>query len=308
MRKQYQIVISAAVVTAGMLVAGRALAGSLDPTNAPGPTMHTLDEIHQEQEVTTNILINVAEAVLANLAEIRNVQAYTTNMLEGLLSPQSLSATTTVVNAGYYAATNLTQVDADLAAGNIKKDTVIFGITGTHEGGGIVYTNTTAAVAKTGQTTSYRAGDDGYFTNGVAWPNPRFTVQANTNVVKDNLTGLMWARNANLPGGTRTWNDAIDYCANLTYGGYDDWRLPNMKELESLIVYVWTYPALCNTAGTGQWTENDPFTGVQSATYCSSTTLADEAGYAWSLGPDTGGVSAGDKAVARSVWPVRGGQ
>src|SRR5262249_3439758 len=36
-----------------------------------------------------------------------------------------------------------------------------------------------APVPRTGQTTSYAAGDDGALQKGVAWPNPRFTVNVN---------------------------------------------------------------------------------------------------------------------------------
>ena len=52
----------------------------------------------------------------------------------------------------------------------------------------VIYTNATAVVAKTGQTTSYQVGDDGDYKKGVAWPNPRFTASRHQ-VVLDNLTG-----------------------------------------------------------------------------------------------------------------------
>ncbi len=32
-----------------------------------------------------------------------------------------------------------------------------------------------------------------------------------------------------------TWNDAVDYCANLNEDGYSDWRLPNIDELKTLM-------------------------------------------------------------------------
>lgn len=53
-----------------------------------------------------------------------------------------------------------------------------------------------AGVSKTGQTTSYGTRDDGALQKGVAWPNPRFTDNAN-GTVTDNLTGLIWLKNAN---------------------------------------------------------------------------------------------------------------
>ena len=109
---------------------------------------------------------------------------------------------------------------------------LFFGVSGICEHQrGCVYP---AAVPKTGQTTSLcDQDDDGALQKGVPWPNPRFTVGADTNVVTDNLTGLMWARNANLFG-VVNWGTAVTNCNNLNYGGYTDWRLPNiMRTAES---------------------------------------------------------------------------
>ena len=50
----------------------------------------------------------------------------------GTLATQTLSAANDTVAAGYYAATTLSAVDADLAVGNIKSGTTIFGFAGTH--------------------------------------------------------------------------------------------------------------------------------------------------------------------------------
>jgi hypothetical protein len=51
---------------------------------------------------------------------------------------RTLSAANETVDAGYYAATTLSAVDADLAVGNIKSGITIFGFLGTHSGGVIV--------------------------------------------------------------------------------------------------------------------------------------------------------------------------
>jgi hypothetical protein len=135
-----------------------------------------------------------------------------------------------------------------------------------------------APVEKTGQTTSYAAGDDGDLQKGVTWPSPRFTDNGD-GTVTDNLTGLIWLKNANSFGG-KTWADALNACntladdgTNLTDGSVaGDWRLPNVKELQSLIHFGFCYPALPDTAGTGQWSEGNPFTNVPSLFYWSSTT------------------------------------
>jgi hypothetical protein len=72
-------------------------------------------------------------------------------------------------------------------------------------------------------------GQDGELKAGVAWPSPRFTVDGTGLCVTDNLTGLMWVR----PPDSifRTWANALTYANGLSLCGYDDWRLPNRKEL-----------------------------------------------------------------------------
>ncbi|MBF0593031.1 MAG: DUF1566 domain-containing protein, partial [Nitrospirae bacterium] len=101
----------------------------------------------------------------------------------------------------------------------------------------------TVSLPQTGQTTSYYAGDDGALQKGVAWPNPRFTFNSDQTVT-DNLTGLVWTKDAGTPtvgsctGGAMTWQAALTYVACLNtakYLGYNDWRMPNVNELESLV-------------------------------------------------------------------------
>ena len=170
-----------------------------------------------------------------------------------------------------------------------------------------------APVEKTGQTTIYAAGDDGDLEKGVIWPSPRFTNNGN-GTVTDNLTGLIWLKNANCDE-TKMWANALTYCNNLASGSCGlsdgssagDWRLPNVKELQSLIHYGVHSPALPNTAGTGQWSEGDPFTNVQSY-YWSSTTYASNTTYARYVNMHDGNVLAsGKSSYGRYVWPVRGG-
>ncbi len=159
-------------------------------------------------------------------------------------------------------------------------------------------------MAKTGQTASYAAGDDGALQKGVAWPNPRFTDNAN-GTVTDNLTGLVWLKNANCAG-QKTWSDALAGAAALASGscGLTDgstvgqWRLPTIKELNSLVNAGAIDPAL--PAG-------HPFTGVQSSNYWSSTAYAPLADYAWVVRLDVGFVDEGHKTNGIFVWPVRGG-
>jgi len=104
--------------------------------------------------------------------------------------------------------------------------------------------------------------------------------------VTDDATGLMWARNdsgIDEPAGLN-WEEALAWVEkqNATgYLGYDDWRLPNIKELESIVDYTRS-PATTGSAAI------DPVFGATAITneagqadfafYWSSTTHANSAG------------------------------
>ncbi len=53
--------------------------------------------------------------------------------------------------------------------------------------------------------------------------------------ITDNATGLMWMQDDN--GVTLNWEDALDYAEDMEFAGYSDWRLPNAKELQSIVDY-----------------------------------------------------------------------
>jgi hypothetical protein len=54
--------------------------------------------------------------------------------------------------------------------------------------------------------------------------------------ITDNATGLMWMQNDN--ESPVLWENALSYAENFSYAGYSDWRLPDVKELQSLIDYT----------------------------------------------------------------------
>jgi hypothetical protein len=54
--------------------------------------------------------------------------------------------------------------------------------------------------------------------------------------ITDLATGLMWQKGDS--GTTRNWEQALDYAESLVQAGYDDWRLPNAKELQSIVDYT----------------------------------------------------------------------
>ena len=173
------------------------------------------------------------------------------------------------------------------------------------------------SLPKTGQTVLQSGGDDGDLEMGTAWPSPRFTDNTDQTVT-DNLTGLMWLQDANTPdvgdiscfGGPLGWQAALNYVACLNsfdagsgYLGFNDWRLPNRKEIRSLVDYS------ANAAGnTVALPVGFPFNNVVNDYYWSSTTYAYQPTKAWAVSMNDGRVS--DSEVKTSnyyVWPVRGG-
>jgi hypothetical protein len=184
-----------------------------------------------------------------------------------------------------------------------------------------------APVAKTGQTWSFMPTDDGDLQNGVAWPNPRFTIiyyDANlqlcnpqtadcdddpaTDLVQDNLTGLMWTRNANTFTNPATWDGAFFGLGFVNPSwGYDDWRLPNVRELESLLNYDGSagftvflpdpMPFVnvpCTLGGDEFWTSTQWATIGVLAAYTVDFCL--------------GGINYRDQTETHYVWIVRGGR
>ena len=99
--------------------------------------------------------------------------------------------------------------------------------------------------------------------------------------VTDQGTTLMWQRcsapseeascTSVLPS-TYIWDEALAYCNALTLGGYTDWRLPNIKELHSILYLTKTTAPNINT---------DFFSDTESAYYWSSTTFVGTPSYAW---------------------------
>ncbi len=138
-------------------------------------------------------------------------------------------------------------------------------------------------VLKTGQTTSYADFDDGDYQVGET---RSYTRDDSKEIVTDNVTGLQWQDNSETKTIAKPWitqanysagkyddtsgDTAATYCANLTLGGYNDWRLPTRKELISIVDYGRDTPSL------------DPeFLNVASHAYWSSTTYAGGSRNAW---------------------------
>jgi len=114
--------------------------------------------------------------------------------------------------------------------------------------------------------------------------------------VTDSDTGLMWQKEDD--GVTRTWESAITYCEGLSLGGYTDWRLPNIKELESITDDAKNSPAIDSTY----------FTNTNSSDYWSSPTTAESTSSAWHVNFYSGSISSSYKSGSYYVRCVRSGQ
>jgi len=145
-------------------------------------------------------------------------------------------------------------------------------------------------------------GQDAALRMGIPHPAPRFTDNED-GTVTDDLTGLVWLKNANAFG-TRPWQDALDSCnqlASSSHGLTDgskagDWRLPNFNELHSLVDYSRFAPAM---------TPGHPFLNVRPSLYWSSTTVASAPNLARFVFIGVGPGVWDHKSVRLNVWPVR---
>jgi len=101
-------------------------------------------------------------------------------------------------------------------------------------------------------------------------------------VVIDEKTGLMWQRER--ADNTMNHANAIEYCENLSLGGYSDWRLPSISELKTLIVGCQSGTDACKVSddclSSSCWSDS---------CYCKEQQGPGENGYYWQKGVWQGG-------------------
>ncbi len=174
----------------------------------------------------------------------------------------------------------------------------------------------------TGQTTCYDAdsveiscsntGQDGESKRGVAHS---FTSSLYT--IRDNVTGLVWQRHSDNNfnfhdyDNLYAWSDhsAIDNLNATSYGGFDDWRMPSVTELESILDYSGARPRIfppfhsnCTpncTLLNCACTSNDR--------YWTSTTSPTQKSLTWAIGFGSAQIDDESKATLRRIRAVRGG-
>jgi len=114
---------------------------------------------------------------------------------------------------------------------------------------------------------------------------------------------------AGVSGEGATWDCFYleDGDCGLTDGStVGQWRLPNVKEILSLIAYGYANPPIPNTAGTAQWTEGDPFINVMGFDYYWTST-ASYTSTTWALRVYMGGGLTSTAKITEEfyLWPVR---
>ena len=114
--------------------------------------------------------------------------------------------------------------------------------------------------------------------------------------IRDNYTGLTWQKNSSTTA--MNWEAALAYAKTVTLGGKSDWRLPNIKELQSLNDVSRVKPSINKT-----YFPNI----VTSAFYWSSTSQYKTPTIAWDFNTDYGVVTYDTKTVNKYVILVRGG-
>jgi len=125
---------------------------------------------------------------------------------------------------------------------------------------------------------------------------PRVFENNGNGTITDRITRLVWQRQDE--GTTAVWEDAITRCEALSLGGHTDWRLPNVKELRSIVDSGTYAPAIY--AGY--------FTNTRTDSYWSSTTYGASPNAAWRVNFWHGEVTSSLKENALFVRCVRGGE
>ncbi len=117
--------------------------------------------------------------------------------------------------------------------------------------------------------------------------------------VIDNNTGLEWTQAAFQ---AMPWQQALQFCDSLHWGGHGDWRLPNVKELQSIVDYGRSGPAIDPIfedamGGAGYWSST-------TSSFLVGPNLTE--GYGDAIGTVIGGLYQRIKLEPNSVRPVRG--
>ncbi len=143
------------------------------------------------------------------------------------------------------------------------------------------------------------SGQDAEFSPGIGWPAKRFEL-LNEDLVEDKATHLIWSKDCCPSVYPLSWEEALDFVLQMNRDvkyGRNDWRMPNRRELRSLIDHSAKKPAL---------TRGHPFQNMFLGWFWTSTTAAIDTRYAWYVHLEGGRMFYGKKDNYYWVWPVCG--
>ncbi len=95
---------------------------------------------------------------------------------------------------------------------------------------------------------------------------PQFVRDDSKEVVLDNKHNHMWQDNSIVKTNAKNWTEANDYCQNLEFAGYDDWKLPLTTSLENILDENNTpkiVDAFKNTSANKYWGEQQGITSYR---------------------------------------------
>jgi len=166
----------------------------------------------------------------------------------------------------------------------------------------------------TGQTVSYTAtfGEDHDYQPAAAQMSYTILNPVGiSSVTVDNVTGLMWVTNPMTDAGFKgpqTWESALTSCTvtlnGMAYAGYTNWRLPNVRELTSIVKYGATTAPRINTTA---------FPNTKTESYWTSTSISSTLawpvyfGYSYSIDFNRSIEDYQWKVMSHYVRCVRGG-
>jgi hypothetical protein len=120
-------------------------------------------------------------------------------------------------------------------------------------------------------------------------------LMAETTIVKDPKTALMWEDTPHVRETKITQPRAKVYCSELKTGGFEDWRLPTIQELLTIIDYKRISPALLKEFS---YVDDESF-------YWTQTSVADESDAFWGVNFKRGASSKASEYYDRYVRCVR---
>lgn len=141
-------------------------------------------------------------------------------------------------------------------------------------------------------------GQDGDSRAGRVWPDPRFISSDKT--VTDQITGLVWLKDAGLSEFPLSWSETFDFVRELNaenHCGLNQWRLPSRHEMFSLISHTRINPAVVRP---------NLFMNLFNGYYWTHTSCARYPDQAWYLHLGGGRVVKGMKHASYMTWPVCG--